>query len=1037
MFEVALKSARRMLCMHDTSVCLIAADYVGGGKKTRGCRVTWVDEQLASLFYKLGRQVALRPGYFLLIPPLIAALCATGFQRIEYEIDPEYLFSPVNGHGKMERRIVEHFFPPNDTSRFNVGRITRQGRFGRVIVVAQDGGNMLRTDIWREMRILDGIIQNATAYLDSEYFTYRQICARWVDECFRNDVLELDHVLPEVENGTLRLTFPVMFNPVTWDTHIFPVYFGNTVIDEDGTIVTVPAVQLVYFAAADTKRQDAKGGAWEEAFLNAVGQAEDSGMFEHISTARFASRTLELELENNTRTVVPYFSTAFIIMVVFSMSACMMTDWVRSKPLLGLIGTLSAIAGTLAAFGFVIYCGVKFIGINLAAPFLLIGIGIDDTFVMLAAWRRTSVTLPVPERMGRMLAEAAVSITITSVTDVLSFWIGLTSTFPSVQIFCLYTGTAVLFTFLWHVTFFAACVALSGYAEQRNLHSVSGMKVLPVSEAGISESDPYNPRDNREHACMAFFRDWVARALNVGVVKALVLIIFAAYLAGACYGITTLKEGLERRRLSKEDSYSIVFYDLEDEYYREFPYRIQNTSYITSPLYSESWLRSFVSYVDRNQDYLNSSIDTEQDFIDTLKELYLSSPNPFSLDIKFNDNGEHIIASRFLIQAVNITDALHEQAMVTDLRRICKESPLNATVFHPYFVFFDQFELVRPTSLQCMVLAAVVMMIVSLLFIPNVLCCFWVAFSVISIETGVVGYMALWDVSLDSISMIQLIMCIGFSVDFTAHICYAYMSSKAKKPSERVKECLYALGLPIVQGALSTILGVAVLYFAGSYIFLTFFKTAFLVIFFGAMHGILLLPVLLSLFGPGSCCPSHEIDTTEENIDEIKSKKAKQNEIKMTSGQANAQTTAPQNYGVPRSPSKGDAQNLTVLHPHLALPFGAHSGGKWGSTVPLDKDLGLGTSAEEESSQSSGKSGQSSNKVEPRCFQPPHLMEVYNNCGYVSDDERRGAPTWTRHLSARYPGEGSAQQFHHHHHRPRHYASQFVNRPAYRNNKFP
>jgi patched domain-containing protein len=74
------------------------------------------------------------------------------------------------------------------------------------------------------------------------------------------------------------------------------------------------------------------------------------------------------------------------------------------------------------------------------------GIGIDDTFVMLAAWRRTPITLPVPERMGRMLAEAAVSITITSVTDVLSFWIGLASTFPSVQIFCLYTGMKYNFT---------------------------------------------------------------------------------------------------------------------------------------------------------------------------------------------------------------------------------------------------------------------------------------------------------------------------------------------------------------------------------------------------------------------------------------------------------------------------------------------------------------------------------------------------------------------------------------------------------------
>jgi hypothetical protein len=40
---------------------------------------------------------------------------------------------------------------------------------------------------------------------------------------------------------------------------------------------------------------------------------------------------------------------------------------------------------------------------------------------------------------------------------------------------------------------------------------------------------------------------------------------------------------------------------------------------------------------------------------------------------------------------------------------------------------------------------------------------------------------------------------------------------------------------------------------APSYIFLTFFKMIFLVIVLGFLHGLFLLPVLLSLFGPGSC----------------------------------------------------------------------------------------------------------------------------------------------------------------------------------------
>lgn len=51
----------------------------------------------------------------------------------------------------------------------------------------------------------------------------------------------------------------------------------------------------------------------------------------------------------------------------------MMFDVVRSKPLLGLLGNLSAIMATLAAFGFAMYCGIEFIGLNLAAPFLMIG----------------------------------------------------------------------------------------------------------------------------------------------------------------------------------------------------------------------------------------------------------------------------------------------------------------------------------------------------------------------------------------------------------------------------------------------------------------------------------------------------------------------------------------------------------------------------------------------------------------------------------------------------------------------------------------
>jgi patched domain-containing protein len=163
---------------------------------------------------------------------------------------------------------------------------------------------------------------------------------------------------------------------------------------------------------------------------------------------------------------------------------------------------------------------------------------------------------------------------------------------------------------------------------------------------GINRDDPDNPLDNKEHVLMVFFRDYVAHFVNKGWVKAMIILIFAAYLGGACYGLTQIKEGLERRKLSKADSYSVKFFDLEDEYYREFPYRIQvivagdlnysdpntqmqiedamqrleNTSYVTSSIYTESWLRTFLSFVERSE-YLNISVGTELEFIDALKEV--------------------------------------------------------------------------------------------------------------------------------------------------------------------------------------------------------------------------------------------------------------------------------------------------------------------------------------------------------------------------------------------------------------------------------
>lgn len=77
-----------------------------------------------------------------------------------------------------------------------------------MIVTAKDGDkNMLRVDVWKELRMLDEYIQNMTVFFEDEYFQYNEICAKWLTECFKNDILNLDYIMEDVSNDKLVIVY--------------------------------------------------------------------------------------------------------------------------------------------------------------------------------------------------------------------------------------------------------------------------------------------------------------------------------------------------------------------------------------------------------------------------------------------------------------------------------------------------------------------------------------------------------------------------------------------------------------------------------------------------------------------------------------------------------------------------------------------------------------------------------------------------------------------------------------------------------------
>lgn len=328
-----------------------------------------VDTALSIVFRKLGVVVGKYPGYFVIVPFFIACILATGLQRLRYEDDPEYLFSPTDGRSKVERAIVDEYFPINYTHNFNIGRITHKGRFGRLIITARDGGSVLRRSVWDDVMWLDSAIRNLSIEWDDQSWQYSQICAKSEFKCFNNDILDFDDKIQDIEERKYFLQYPIWINQETYKTYFFPGYLGGVQIDSSGLIETAKGINLMYFVDTTAKNGDVRGNLWEQSFLKFCASLD----LPNVIVSRFVSTTLQKELDSNTHSIVPFFSITITIMVVFSVSTCIMADWVRSKPWLGSLGCLSAGIAVVAAFGLCVYCGIEMIGINLAAPFLMLG----------------------------------------------------------------------------------------------------------------------------------------------------------------------------------------------------------------------------------------------------------------------------------------------------------------------------------------------------------------------------------------------------------------------------------------------------------------------------------------------------------------------------------------------------------------------------------------------------------------------------------------------------------------------------------------
>ncbi|XP_040922239.1 patched domain-containing protein 3-like [Toxotes jaculatrix] len=846
-----------------------------------GCRRTdCIAKPLSGLFEKLGSLVGSCPFYFFIIPIFLSAALGGGFIFLKdrEDNDLEQQFTPKKGPSKATRAFVREKFPYND-SMFSEDRLYEAGNFASLIAVSTNGSNVLANPAFEDIIRLNNKILNIT--VNNGTLGFNELCAKANGECVSNTILK---IVSSNETDQTSITYPVHTYRSS-SVFLGPV-LGGVITDVNGSVVSAQAVKLFYYLESQESMAEASK-LWLRGFKELLLDETDS---KHTDVTYCTSKSRQEEIDSHTTDGFPLFLITYACAITFSVISCLRLDNVRNKVWVAVFGVLSSGLAVLSSLGLLLYIGVPFVITVANSPFLILGIGLNNMFIMVSDWQHTNVKDPVPKRMAHTYKEAIMSITITALTDVLKFSIGVKSDFPSVQSFCIYTSTSIIFCYIYTITFFGAFLALNGRRESSNRHWLTCMKIS--SDNPNHRSEVYNiccvggdydknTGAEKKQPASNFFKDYYGPFLIKPWVKGAVIFLYLVYLATSILGCFQVQQGIELYDLAADKSH-VTRYNRKDRQHfydygpsvmvivsEEFPYwdktkryqlqgcieEFRRLQFVDEDIYT-SWLDSYLSY--GQERHLN--LDDKDVFLKNLSHFFDLFP---FLKQDVNLTGHAIHASRFFIQTVDIANASMEIEMLNELKITagrCRVAKL--LVYNQEFIFFDQYGVVVSSTIKNVGVITAVMLVISLLLIPNPVCSLWVTCSIGSVTAGVTGFMALWDVSLDSISMIIFTVCIGFTVDFSAHVAYAFVSSKKPCPDDKAVDALSNLGYPILQGALSTILGVSVLATSSFYTFRTFFKIFFLVMFIGMVHGLVFIPVFLTSF----TCSSEKDDSKDRSL---------------------------------------------------------------------------------------------------------------------------------------------------------------------------